>query len=215
MLVSQQIASAGDNPALEPIKLCAQYEGIAQVAPVPNFSTTARPRHVFCGDKVPCPVPTDKTLNLRPVRLAQAPALRTVIELPAPAPVTEPPKPEPHKTEAKRLDVHFSFGRHALAKGEKQSLDAFAKEVRDLKGIVKVDGFTDAVGTKNFNDRLAAKRAGAVQKHLISAGIPAERIQVGSTGKCCYVGPNDTKAGRAANRRAEVVSSLSVTFEKE
>lgn len=177
-------------------------EGIAQVARVPALSLTARPKYVFCGADVPCPEITPKTLNIQ------------VAVVPAPS-VTEPVVVPAKKREPMTATVNFAFGSYRLTAAARDALSGLVSAAMAAGGDMRItiDGYTDAVGTKNFNDRLARKRAAAVKKHLITAGVPPERVRIGKTiGKCCYVKPNDTEAGRAANRRAEVVS-LSVSFE--
>ncbi len=181
-------------------QMSGSIEGISQVTRVPALSLTAQPKYVLCGGDVPCPEITPKTLNILP----QVPV------------ISEPPAAQkPTKKEPVSTTVHFAFGRHELNHAARNAISSLLRTAK-VSGddfIVTIDGYTDSIGTKAFNDRLALKRAMAVKKHLISAGLPAERVRIGKTvGKCCYVMPNETKAGRAANRRAEVVS-LSVTFD--
>ena len=177
------------------------------MARVPSLSLTAMPKYVFCGGDVPCPEITPKTLALH---------------------VPEPEPPVVQKEQEKktlsttvRTTVRFAFNRHDIKPSARKALTDLLQEIRKAESesdggsrfMVMIDGYTDSIGPNAYNDRLALKRALAVKRYLISAGLPAERVQVGKTvGKCCYVAPNRTKAGRAANRRAEVVS-VSVTFD--
>lgn len=179
--------------------LSIEIEGIAQVARINSLSLTERPKYVFCGGDVPCPDITPKTLRV----VSTEPPVERV-------PIAQPLKREPIKAV-----VHFHFGSHRLTSKARKILSELASSLMADSGNVRItiDGYTDSIGPKDFNNRLARKRAAAVKKYLISAGIPAAQIQIGKTvGKCCYVMPNSTKAGRAANRRAEVVSLL-VSFE--
>jgi outer membrane protein OmpA-like peptidoglycan-associated protein len=183
------------------------YEGIAQVAQVNPFHLTDRPTLVLCGLDLPCPNPTAKTMALPP---APTPvAHEPVQEIPA-ARAREPEAP------VKRvIEVRFEFGRSALTREARAQL----KDLLEGMSIAKIkevsaSGFTDAVGGQPINDRLAIKRAQAVRDQLVGAGISPDLIKVGGNGKCCYVQPNTTKAGRAANRRAEVIF-LSITSRKE
>lgn len=181
--------------------LGVEIEGIAQVARVNALSLTEQPKYVFCGGDVPCPDITPKTL-------------RVVYTEP---PVEQVPVAKPLEREPIKATVHFPFGSHRLTRKAREILSELASSIKVDGAIprITIDGYTDSIGPKGYNDRLARQRAVAVRKYLISAGIPAERIQIGKTlGKCCYVMPNQTKAGRAANRRAEVVSLL-VFFEQE
>jgi outer membrane protein OmpA-like peptidoglycan-associated protein len=70
-------------------------------------------------------------------------------------------------------------------------------------GRVVILGAADTSGSAEGNRILALKRATAVRSVFVAAGIPTSRIKV-SACTSCFVAPNDTPAGRSANRRAEV-----------
>ena len=68
-------------------------------------------------------------------------------------------------------------------------------------GPVEVQGYTDAVGSKPYNDRLAMARARAAARFLRAHGVDVMRVR--GRGKCCYVAaPKD-----ARNRRAEIIQT--------
>jgi OmpA-OmpF porin, OOP family len=52
---------------------------------------------------------------------------------------------------------------------------------------------------------LSEQRAAAVLAHLVSAGVPATRVQSAGFGATKPVTPNDTTENRAKNRRIEFV----------
>lgn len=69
---------------------------------------------------------------------------------------------------------------------------------------VRVEGHTDAAGQAAANTALSARRAVAVKRWLVEqGGIDAGRLQAMGYGSTRPVAPNDTKAGRAQNRRVE------------
>lgn len=70
---------------------------------------------------------------------------------------------------------------------------------------VQVVGHTDNVGTAAFNQQLSEDRARAVANVLISNGTPANRIAFLGRGFNQPVASNDTEAGRAQNRRVEII----------
>ena len=75
-------------------------------------------------------------------------------------------------------------------------------------GIVRevvVEGFTDNVGTGEYNLRLSAERAEAVLSALVDAGVEPPRIAAAGFGSRYPVANNETEEGRAINRRVEVV----------
>lgn len=72
-------------------------------------------------------------------------------------------------------------------------------------GQVRVMGFADSRGDKNYNRELSAKRAEAVKNWLTkNASISADRISLEPMGEEAPVASNATAAGRQQNRRVEI-----------
>lgn len=69
---------------------------------------------------------------------------------------------------------------------------------------VKIDGHTDNIGTFNYNMKLSKRRAKAVMKYFVSKGVDTKRLTVKGFGLTMPVASNDTKEGRAKNRRVEL-----------
>ena len=73
------------------------------------------------------------------------------------------------------------------------------------QGQVRVMGFADSRGDKNYNKELSAQRAEAVKNWLTSnASIGADRISVEPMGEAAPVASNATPKGRQQNRRVEI-----------
>jgi outer membrane protein OmpA-like peptidoglycan-associated protein len=71
---------------------------------------------------------------------------------------------------------------------------------------VRIMGFTDARGDKNYNRELSEKRAQAVKTWLVQNGkIDASRVDVEPMGETAPAASNATAAGRQQNRRVEIV----------
>ncbi len=70
---------------------------------------------------------------------------------------------------------------------------------------VQVIGHTDNVGSADYNQGLSERRAAAVADVLIGAGTPSWRILTRGVGFSQPIATNETEAGRAANRRVEIV----------
>ncbi len=66
---------------------------------------------------------------------------------------------------------------------------------------VELDGHTDSTGPEAYNQGLSIRRAQAVKDHLVSNGIAADRLTVKGFGEADPIASNDTRAGRAKNRR--------------
>ncbi|MEP6644528.1 MAG: OmpA family protein [Acidobacteriaceae bacterium] len=102
--------------------------------------------------------------------------------------------------------VHFGFDRDNLTKDSKAELDQLATNVQSTKGyIITVEGATDSVGDSNYNYNLSQRRADSVIQYLAAEHqIPAHKIYLIGLGKDKPAEPNNTRAGRAANRRVNI-----------
>ena len=88
-----------------------------------------------------------------------------------------------------------------------EELKKLAETAKDLKGyILEVTGYADATGGAQMNTKLSENRAKAVVTYLTQQGnVPIRHIVApGAMGEYGAVAPNETKAGRAENRRVEV-----------
>ena len=71
---------------------------------------------------------------------------------------------------------------------------------------VRIMGFTDARGSKDYNEELSAKRAESVKSWLVQNGkIDGSRVSVEPMGEEAPAASNATAAGRQQNRRVEIV----------
>ena len=69
---------------------------------------------------------------------------------------------------------------------------------------IKVDGYTDSTGPDAYNLKLSERRAQAVKTYLVeTVGVDAQRLMTEGYGEANPVMSNDTKEGRAKNRRIE------------
>jgi OOP family OmpA-OmpF porin len=73
----------------------------------------------------------------------------------------------------------------------------------DIK--VQIKGHTDSTGKRDYNVDLSQRRAETVKKYLASKGVAAERMTATGYGPDQPVASNDTKEGKAQNRRVEFV----------
>ncbi len=85
---------------------------------------------------------------------------------------------------------------------ELQRLILFLNENEKLK--IQLIGHTDNVGSQEYNLNLSAQRAREVYRYLVNAGINADRLSFKGEGMKQPVASNDTKEGRAKNRRTEM-----------
>lgn len=102
--------------------------------------------------------------------------------------------------------VPFGFNRYTLTAEDKQELDRLASDVKsDKRFFIAVEGYTDSVGPKQYNEELSRKRAEAVQTYLVAQhDIPIYRIHIIGLGEEKPVDTAHNRAARAKNRRVEV-----------
>ena len=86
-----------------------------------------------------------------------------------------------------------------------RKLAKFLKKHPDVK--IEIDGYTDNVGSSEYNLRLSKKRAEAVKEILVNEFlIRPSRIIVKGFGEKYPLAPNTTPESRALNRRVEIVA---------
>jgi len=98
---------------------------------------------------------------------------------------------------------NFKFGKNALPDEAKAKIDELVTQLKaDPKGAYfEIEGHTDNVGDKTFNNKLGMDRAEAVKRYLYEQHqIPLHRMNVISYGEDKPLAPNKTKEGRAQNR---------------
>jgi outer membrane protein OmpA-like peptidoglycan-associated protein len=103
--------------------------------------------------------------------------------------------------------VNFTVGSAKVATKDEEQLKQLAQTATGLKGyIIEVTGYTDATGNAAMNTKLSEDRAKAVVTYLVQQGnVPVRHIVApGAMGEYGAAAPNETKAGRAENRRVEV-----------
>jgi OmpA-OmpF porin, OOP family len=103
--------------------------------------------------------------------------------------------------------VKFNVGSSDISAKDQEELKKLAQTATGLKGyIVEVTGFTDSTGSAAVNTKLSEDRAKAVITYLFQQGnVPIRHIVApGAMGEYGAAAPNETKAGRAENRRVEV-----------
>lgn len=110
------------------------------------------------------------------------------------------------ETKIEILDkVYFRSGRARIRPRSHRLLDNVADVLNAHPEILKVriEGHTDDRGKDDFNMKLSQERANAVRDYLVGKGVAAERLEAVGLGETQAIDTNETKAGRAANRRVE------------
>jgi OOP family OmpA-OmpF porin len=103
--------------------------------------------------------------------------------------------------------VKFDVGSSKLSSDSEEQLKSIVQTAAGLKGyIIEVMGYADATGNAEMNTKLSENRAKAVVTYLVQqGGIPVRHIVApGAMGEYGPAAPNESKEGRAENRRVEV-----------
>jgi outer membrane protein OmpA-like peptidoglycan-associated protein len=105
-------------------------------------------------------------------------------------------------------DVLFDFNKAELKPGAYRTVDRLADFLKkNEKRHILIEGFTDSKGSEAYNQRLSERRANTVREALLQRRISASRIRLRGYGEAYPVATNDTPAGRAQNRRVEIIVS--------
>jgi len=107
-----------------------------------------------------------------------------------------------HELSCLLASIHFGFDSHELLPEEKNKLLHISKMLRESEKVkvkVKVEGYTCDIGTEEYNQSLATKRAEVVAAFLKKNGVNV--VESRGKGGCCGVSTKD----KALNRRAEII----------
>jgi outer membrane protein OmpA-like peptidoglycan-associated protein len=105
-------------------------------------------------------------------------------------------------------DVLFATGKADImpgAAGNLNRLVAFLDKYPDR--TVVIEGYTDNVGSEQYNQGLSERRADSVKSYLAGQGVGMLRLSASGKGESGAVGDNSSATGRQQNRRVEVVIS--------
>ncbi len=99
----------------------------------------------------------------------------------------------------------FDFDSADLKPRNRELLSRVAGILLASKGFsLAVYGYTDDIGTKDYNQKLSQRRAEAVRKYLVQAGIDAALVDAKGFGKTNPRVNGETEQARAINRRVEI-----------
>jgi outer membrane protein OmpA-like peptidoglycan-associated protein len=105
-------------------------------------------------------------------------------------------------------DVLFTTGKADLKPGATGNLNRLVAFLNKYPTrTVIIEGYTDSVGSADYNQGLSERRAGSVRDYLVGQGIDAARLTASGKGMSAPVADNGSAAGRQQNRRVEVIIS--------
>jgi len=120
-----------------------------------------------------------------------------------------PPAPAPMAAVCSVSDVldgvTFDTNLAEIRPGAALVLDELARDLdtcRDTR--IRIEAHTDSVGSADYNRGLSERRAASVRQYLLERGFPGDRIESQGFGESRPMSSNETREGRAQNRRVEV-----------
>ena len=196
------------RPAPRPKPVVRKPAPVKRVAPKPVVKTVVK--HVPVYIQKPAPKPIVKTI------IKQAPPVVKRVEVVRHVPAKRAPQPQTiHKTLAG--GSHFATSSASLTREGQNALNRLANDLlRDRVVIhnIAVVGHTDSVGDTRSNQRLSEQRANTVANYLASRGLNRGVMTVIGRGESQPIASNATAAGRAQNRRVNIVVKGSQTIRR-
>jgi outer membrane protein OmpA-like peptidoglycan-associated protein len=106
-------------------------------------------------------------------------------------------------------DIHFATGSAVIEPESADALDVIAEYLGETPGGFYIVGHTDDTGSLTSNLELSDARAAAVKDALVSEhDVSADRLETRGVGPLAPISNNAGEAGRALNRRVEIVQRL-------
>lgn len=101
----------------------------------------------------------------------------------------------------------FRFGQATMPEEAQAEIDQLVQQLKSEPNgaYIEIEGHTDSTGPKAYNYKLGLERAEAVKRYLYEQHqVPLHRINVISYGPDKPIAPNNTRDGRAQNRRVVI-----------
>jgi len=103
-------------------------------------------------------------------------------------------------------DVLFDFNKYTLKPEAREKLAKVSGILLSYPNLkLQVEGYTDNIGSEEYNQKLSEERAAGVRDYLVSQSVQDANIRAAGYGKSKPIADNSTNAGRAQNRRVELV----------
>ena len=105
-------------------------------------------------------------------------------------------------------DVLFDFNKYTLKPGAREKLAKVSGILLAYPNLkLQVEGYTDNIGSDEYNQKLSEARASEVRKYLVSQSVSDANVSAVGYGKNDPIADNSTSAGRSENRRVQLVVS--------
>lgn len=105
-------------------------------------------------------------------------------------------------------DVLFDFNKYTLKPEAREKLAKVSGILLAYPNLkLQVEGYTDNIGSDEYNQKLSEQRADGVRDYLVAQSVSEANISAQGLGKSHPIADNSTNSGRAQNRRVELVVS--------
>ena len=105
-------------------------------------------------------------------------------------------------------DVLFDFNKFTLKPEAREKLAKVSGILLAYPNLkLQVEGYTDSIGSDDYNMKLSEQRADGVRQYLVSQSVQDANITAQGFGKANPIADNGDASGRAQNRRVELVVS--------
>jgi outer membrane protein OmpA-like peptidoglycan-associated protein len=110
----------------------------------------------------------------------------------------------------------FAYDSDAVQGAARDNLTNLAESLKKYGDTeVLIVGHTDATGSDTYNQGLSQRRAASAANYIVSQGVANTRLRTTGRGELEPIDSNETDAGRALNRRVEVVIVAGEAFKKQ
>lgn len=114
--------------------------------------------------------------------------------------------PDPCQRVVRLRGIGFAFDKANITPDSAVVLDVAVDQLNKCPAIaVRIDGYTDSIGTEAYNLQLSKRRADAVRTYFVDHGVAARRLTTKGFGESNPIDTNETEDGRARNRRVELL----------
>ena len=137
---------------------------------------------------------TEYRYQISPVTVNNMYRADTIPSAPAKVPESTP----------ENLKIYFAFDKSEFSPDAATRLSAdnsAAYLLQNPGAKLSITGYTDSIGSSEYNMALGQARALSAKHYFVSRGVPPQKIMVQSMGERDPSGDNNTSAGRAVNRR--------------